>query len=480
MKKIFSRALKLCAGILVLSAAAFASLAALRARGFTRQPQIQALEEGERAALEKILDKNYPWRGDIIKPLPYKTVPARIDVNARSAILVDVASGSILYEKEADKEIPPASMAKIAVMMVVLREAKAGKISLDDIVPLPRECWACNMPPHSSLMFLGKNQIVTARELLEGLDVCSGNDAACALAFFVSGGIDAFVEKMNGAMESLGLEKTRFVEPSGYSERNVTTAREMAALARSYILEFPEALRDFHSLPSFTYPKEKNLAMEDRGKPTAQDFSKGLPENITMAITQRNTNVLLGALEGCDGLKTGYIDESGYNLALTALRDGTRFLSVTMNGPGANVLEGNKFRAADGTALMEWAFARFADCAKTCGSESFCVPAPGTREQWTRLVPALEFDALAVPFIEGSSPREAADLVQVAVSLPRAIEGGAKAGAECGFIEYSLAGRVLQKIPLVAERDSSRANVIVRAADVLASRAIPVVTKTGK
>lgn len=466
MNKHTSRIIKtVTAGLLVILCI-YSVTTGIRLIRFKQHKAPAPLTETQQQELTAALDKAYPGRSDILKPLPYPVVPAKLNVEAGSAIVIDVASGSVLYEKKADRIIPPASMTKIAVMYVVLQEIEAGHISYSDIVPLKPDSWACNMMPHSSLMFLGKGQIVTVEELLTGLDVCSGNDAAYALADYTCGSMEKFIQRMNSEMKKLGLKHTHFVEASGYSEKNATTPREMAALARVYITKYPEALAKFHSRLSFTYPQEHNLAPEDRGKPTAQDFSHGLPERITMGITQQNTNVLLGKLAGCDGLKTGYIDESGYNLALTVNRNDTRFLSVTMNGPGHNVFEGNKYREKDGKELMEWAFARFADCRKNEAVHPYLIPVTGAKAQWVYLVPAYSFTALTVPFLTGAAPRDAADKVRVIVDFPRYIDGGTISGTPYGAIQYVLDNRILQTIPLTADRTIDRASWFVRVSDI--------------
>lgn len=425
------------------------------------------LTEDETLLLTETLNKVSPNRNALTKKLPYATVPARLTVASESAIVIDSASGSVLFEKNADNIIPPASMTKIAVMYVVMQELQAGSFSLDTIVPLPKECWASTMMAHSSLMFLGKDQIVTVEELLTGLAVCSGNDAAYALAFFVSGSMEKFIERMNSEMKTLGLTKTRFVESSGYSEKNTTTAREMASLARAYISRFPETLSRFHSVLSFTYPKEKNLPASEHGKVHTQDFSHGLPDFITMGITQQNTNSLLGKLSGCDGLKTGYIDESGYNLTLTCHRGETRFISVTLKGPGKNTLEGNRTRENDGRTIMEWAFAHFATYKKNGAVHAYRIPVTSGNTQWVRLVPLYDFTALTVPFIAGETPSDSANNVVVRIDFPRVIDGGTYVGKAYGSISFSLAGKTLETIPLCADRTIKKANLFVRLADLL-------------
>ena len=138
-----------------------------------RSSQFKKLDAAEPVAFEINAEQK-----DLLTSLPYTLPELGIQVGAESAILIDVSNGNIIYQKNADKVIPSASMTKLFAMYVVEQEVSAGHLRYDDIIPLPPECWACNMPPHSSLMFLGKGQIVTLEELLLGLSICSGNDAA--------------------------------------------------------------------------------------------------------------------------------------------------------------------------------------------------------------------------------------------------------------------------------------------------------------
>ncbi len=452
MKK--SRVIKICAisvpAVLVLAFFIFTGV---------RSSQFSKLTQAEPVFYTRVSSTG------LLKPLPYILPDLGIQVGAESAILIDISNGSIIWEKSADEVIPPASMTKLFAMYVVEQEIAAGNLHYDDIIPLPPECWACNMPPHSSLMFLGKGQIVTLEELLLGLSICSGNDAAYALAYAVCGSMEAFVERMNQVAYDAGLTHTHFVESSGYSEQNTTTAREMAAFCRLYILEHPDSLRRFHSVPSFTYPKAKNMAPGDRYG--SQDWSNGLPEHITMGVTQENTNPLLGKLDGCDGLKTGFIDESGYNLALTVNRNGTRFLSVTMKGQGRDSREGQQGRIADGTAIMETAFSIFRDYDLSFIEDSYFVKVYASKTKALNLVPAWREDTICVPFITGNSIAENLQNVQVTVTKPEYLKGQINAGAEYGQIKITLGDYVLQTIPLVADRSTEQAGFITCLADGL-------------
>ena len=399
----------------------------------------------------------------LLQDLPYTLPDLGIDVGADSAILIDVSNGCVIWEKNADKVIPPASMTKLFAMYVVEKEVAAGRLHYDDIIPLPPECWACNMPPHSSLMFLGEGQVVTLEELLLGLSICSGNDAAYALAYAVCGSMEEFVNRMNEVAWQAGLSHTHFVESSGYSEENLTTSRDMAAFCRLYIMEHPDSLRRFHSVPSFTYPKERNMAPGDRYG--SQDWSNGLPRHITMGITQENTNPLLGKLAGCDGLKTGYIDESGYNLALTVARDGTRFLSVTMGGKGRDSREGQQGRINDGTAIMETAFGIFRDYDLSDLTQTYFIKVYGSKTKAINLLPAVELEPLCVPFVTGTSIAENLQNVKVTITMPDYLQGEINQGAEYGQIKITLGDYILQTIPLIADRSTQKAGFITCLAD---------------
>ncbi|GMO26005.1 MAG: hypothetical protein Ta2B_05870 [Termitinemataceae bacterium] len=274
---------------------------------------------------------------------PTSDAPA---LNARSAILMDAVSGMTLFAKNADEAIPPASLTKLMTIYVAMREASLRGISLDSPVKLPPESWAKNQPPRSSLMFLAQGQIVSLRELFLGLAIPSGNDAAVAVALNFSPSIDDFAALMNREALKIGLRSTNFVEPSGISEINTTTAREFAIFCKQYIKDYPQNLQDFHSVREFAYPKPENLTAPMRSKPGT--------------IVQSNHIGLLDKFEGVDGLKTGYIDEAGYNLAITSEQNGTRFVSVIMGVPASlGTRWGPRARDADGRALLEWAFKNY-------------------------------------------------------------------------------------------------------------------------
>lgn len=263
-------------------------------------------------------------------------------INAVSAILIDADSGKVLFEKNADTPIPPASMTKLMTIHTALEFINDGKADAVDLVPITANADFRNQPAHSSLMFLEEGQRVSLIELLQGLALPSGNDAGAAVAEYLAGSVDAYVELMNQKAAELGMIQTHFDDSSGYSEKNMTTAREYAEFCRIYIEKNKRFLKQLHQPASFTYPKDKNL-------PPAGSSVHG-------PIKQPNHNLLIGRMAGVDGLKTGYIDESGYNFAVTAEMGMRRLILVTMAGPGNSPYDGSLKRAVDAAVLLSYGF----------------------------------------------------------------------------------------------------------------------------
>jgi D-alanyl-D-alanine carboxypeptidase (penicillin-binding protein 5/6) len=265
------------------------------------------------------------------------------EIGSQAAVLVDAETGTALYAKNAFDEISPASLTKLMTMHLVLNEINEGRAALDDVVPVGVQSWAQSQPPRSSLMFLAPGQTVTLREIMLGLAVSSGNDAAVAAALYLAPSVDDFARTMTREARRMGLAKTRFVEPSGISEDNMTTAADFTAFCMEYLRLHPYSLSEFHSVREFAYPKAANVPEAYRNSPGT--------------IVQPNRNNLLRTFPGADGLKTGYIDEAGYNIALTAQRNGTRFIAVILGAPAHR--GGDRIRDRDAERLLSWAFGNF-------------------------------------------------------------------------------------------------------------------------
>ena len=255
---------------------------------------------------------------------------------------MDYHSGRVLYVKEADRPLAPASLAKLITMGLVFEQLQKGNFELDSTVPISKKAWKPYLPKGSSLMFIAPGHQVTVRELLLGVAVCSGNDAAIALAEFISGTQKSFVQEMNDKMKDLGFELF-FADCTGLHPGNRITALEFAKFVRVYLENNRQALAQYHSVRQMTYPKRHNVVRSQLFSPVRQD----------------NRNSLLASYPGLDGLKTGYIKQAGYNIALTALRDGTRLIAVVLGAPGLNQAQGIARRNRDGKMLLDYGFKFF-------------------------------------------------------------------------------------------------------------------------
>jgi D-alanyl-D-alanine carboxypeptidase (penicillin-binding protein 5/6) len=226
------------------------------------------------------------------------------------AIVVEAASGRVLFEDQADTRGYPASMQKLMDLVIILEKLEHGQMSLQDQVPVSAKASKTG----GSQVWLAEKESFSVDDMLYALMVQSANDAAVALAEKVAGSTDAFVELMNRKAKELGMNSTVFhsvhgLPPSPGQEHDVTTARDFSLLCRE-VVKHPEALR-------YTSTREH---------PFRQN-------NPTRAVTLRTHNHLLGHVEGCDGLKTGYFAQAGFSIAVTAARQGQRVIVVVLDSP---------------------------------------------------------------------------------------------------------------------------------------------------
>lgn len=218
----------------------------------------------------------------------------------QAALLVNLGTGKILYERNANLPLAPASLTKIMTMFLTMDAVKDQKISLKSKIRIPRQAAATG----GSRMGLKTGERIPIVRLLTGTAVSSGNDAATALALAVSGSTRSFVRAMNARARSLGMRKTSFKNPTGLpAAGQKTTACDLYKLCAAYLRRHPDAAR-FHSTKFFMH----------QGR------------------TAVNTNPLLGVVPGVDGLKTGWTVASGYNLIVTARRGKTRLLAIVLGG----------------------------------------------------------------------------------------------------------------------------------------------------
>ncbi|WP_346313218.1 D-alanyl-D-alanine carboxypeptidase family protein [Borrelia miyamotoi] len=265
--------------------------------------------------------------------------------DAKSIVLLDYDTKCILYAKNPSLIFPPASLTKLVTIYTALVEAEKKNVNLKSTVPISSAASYYNLPLDSSLMFLEEGQKVSFEELLKGLVISSGNDAAIAIAEFIVGGdLNNFVNLMNINVLDLGLKNMNFVDTSGYSRDNKITALEMAFFARAYIEKF-EFMLNIHSLKDFVYPKPENLGSTSSSK--------------MLNLKQKNKNILILNYPYADGLKTGYIKASGLNLVATAKKNNIRLIAVILGvDKGANNV-GEKKRALIARRLFEYGFSNY-------------------------------------------------------------------------------------------------------------------------
>jgi D-alanyl-D-alanine carboxypeptidase (penicillin-binding protein 5/6) len=247
-------------------------------------------------------------------------------ISAPHAILIDAENGGVLFERDPDQLIFPASLAKLMTAEYVFHELKEGRIKLTDEYTVSENAWRKGgAPSHGSTMFAAIHSKIPVDDLLHGMIVQSGNDACIVLAEGLAGNEADFADKMTQRAREIGLAKSVFTNSNGLPDPGThVTTRELGMLARHIILDYPELYKIFGQ-PDFTWSK----------------------------IRQPNRNPLLGAVTGADGLKTGFTKEAGYGLVGSAAQDGLRLI-VVVNG-----LKSAKERADEAKKLLEWGFRSF-------------------------------------------------------------------------------------------------------------------------
>ena len=254
---------------------------------------------------------------------------AAFDVKARTAILQDYLSGEILFEKDADKSIYPASMTKIMTTIIAFDLIRSGDLNLDEKFLVSENAWRLSSAGYSS-MFIMVGDEVSVENLLKGIIIVSGNDACVALAEGIAGTEDEFAVMMTAKAKEIGMDNTNFANSSGINNtENVSTVRDIMLMSRYLIKEFPE---------EYKYFAEKEFTWDRTG---------GDP------ITQGNRNPLLYKSLGADGIKTGYLAVEKYSLASSVKRNGRRLIAV---GSGFNT---KNDRSRESAKLLTWGLTNF-------------------------------------------------------------------------------------------------------------------------
>ena len=264
--------------------------------------------------------------------LPAAAAAPPFETAANVAFMMDLSSGAVLYAKNADLRMPPASMAKMMTTHVAFDLIKRGELSPTRTCTVRPETWQrWHGPAAGSTMFLSPGENISVRELLHGIVTLSGNDATVALAECISGTEASFVALMNRQSQQMGLRNSHWGNPVGWPDNGVTytTARDLATLAAATIRDYPDLYREYYSVREYTH---------------------GRTLGANSPITQANRNPLLGRVQGADGLKTGHTEEAGYGFTGSADQNGRRIVMVVAGLGSYNQ------RVEESVRFMDWGF----------------------------------------------------------------------------------------------------------------------------
>ena len=352
-------------------------------------------------------------------------VYSKIDIDANYVILQDHLSGEILFEKEADAKIYPASMTKIMTTIVVFDLLKNGETSLDEMITISEKVWRLSQSGYSS-MFIMLNDQVSVEDLLKGVIIVSGNDACVALAEGLAGSEENFVILMNEKAKEIGLENTNFGNTSGINQvDNYSTVRDVLKMSRYLIMNYPEY---------YTYYKETSFTWDRTG---------GDP------ITQGNRNPLLYKNIGVDGIKTGYLAVEKYSLA-ASLKHGER----RINAVGSGFITKNS-RSRQSAKLLTWGLRTF-DTINIAKKDEVIV----NLDIW--LGKKNKIAAVAAEDIYLTVPKRKKNIIKAVIEYDSPIQAPIQKGEKLGLINVYVAGELKKEVNILAAEGIKRTNIFSR------------------
>jgi D-alanyl-D-alanine carboxypeptidase (penicillin-binding protein 5/6) len=350
---------------------------------------------------------------------------AAFDINARTAILQDYLSGKILYEKEADKSIYPASMTKIMTAIIAFDLIKRGDLDMKEKFTISENAWRLSSAGYSS-MFIMIGDEVSVENLLKGIIIASGNDACVALAEGIAGTEEEFALLMTAKAKEIGMENTNFANSSGINNiKNNSTVRDIMIMSRYLIKNYPDEYKMF-SKKEFTW-----------------DRTGGDP------ITQGNRNPLLYKNFGVDGIKTGYLAVEKYSLASSLYRNGRRLIAV---GSGFNT---KKDRSRESAKLLTWGLTNF-DLVKIAKSNTPIESA----EVWLGKKDFIK--TYVKEDIYKTIPKARKKFLKVSINYNGPIEAPIKKDDILGKLKVSFKDELVKEYDLLAFEEIKRLNIFSR------------------
>ena len=358
------------------------------------------------------------WENEYPQDIYTACLEEGMNVDAKSAILIEPVSGTVLYEKNPDEKFAPASVTKIMTMLLAMEAIDSGKISLDDKITCSENAKSMG----GSTMLLDTGEVRTVEEILKGIAIASGNDAAVAMAEFLSGSTDEFVKLMNERAQELGMTNTTFKNCNGLPvEGHLTTARDISIMSLE-LLKHPTILKY-----SGTY---------------METISEGRKSPIELV----NHNKLVRFFDGCDGLKTGFTQEAKYCISATAVRDGVRMLAVIMGAPTY------KIRNRDASMLMNYGFSKYQG--KKLFNKDDDVETVYLGKSEDRYYVAKAKDDLSIVFLKGS---EGEPQNKIILNEPK---DSYTEGEIVGKCEVYLDGQKVGEVELYCDRDVEKGGFI--------------------
>ena len=350
---------------------------------------------------------------------------SQIDIEARYVILQDHLSGKILYEKDADSKIYPASMTKIMTSIVAFDLLKKGETSLDEKIIISEKAWRMSQSGYSS-MFIMLNDQVTVEELLKGIIIVSGNDACVALAEGLSGTEEDFVILMNEKAEEIGMENTNFNNSSGINDaNNYSTARDILLMSRYMIMNYPEY---------YTYFKETTFTWDRTG---------GDP------ITQGNRNPLLYKNMGVDGIKTGFLTVEQYSLASSMQNDERRVTAV------ASGFKTKNSRSRQSAKLLNWAIRKF-DTIKIAKKDEVLT----SLDVW--LGKKHRVEVVSSEDVYMTIPKRKKKTIKAVVEYKGPLTTPIKKGDTLGTLNVYVSDELIREVDILSNEDIKKSNIFSR------------------